>query len=119
MAVANNNTVDSLALVVGNTQVETPVVIAPSAIRHDQLMYHDLPTLTMLKKEMSDLRYSKKKPKQGGWDYSTASKKIDNWVIDTSLKVVLSVHQLMIFLQAYSYSYAQEEMRKFFFPTKM
>ena len=36
MAVANNNTVDSLALVVGNTQVETPVVIAPSAIRHDQ-----------------------------------------------------------------------------------
>ena len=75
-------------------------------------MHHDLPTLAMLKNEMSNLRYPKKKPKEGGWRYSTAAKKIDSWVKDTSGGIVLSVHQLMIFLQAYSY--AQLDMRKSF-----
>ena len=63
---------------------------------------------------MSDLRYtySKKKPKEGGWAHSIASKNIDNWVKDTSGGIVLSVHQLMIFLQAHSY--AQLDLHKSF-----
>ena len=56
--------------------------------------------------------YSKNKPKEGRWAHSTASKNIDSWVKDTSGGIVLSVHQLMIFLQAYSY--AQLDMRKSF-----
>ena len=48
------------------TQVDPLVAIAPGA------------TLAMLKNAMSDLRYSKNKPKEGGWGYSTASKNIDN-----------------------------------------
>jgi len=67
-------------------------------------MHHDLPTLAMLKNDMSDIRYiySKKKPKEGRWAHSTAPKNIDSWVKDTSGGIVLSVHQLMIFLQAHS-----------------
>ena len=76
--------------------------------------HHDLPTLAMLKNEMSNLRYSKKKPKEGGWAHSIAADNIDTWQIITRSEENddLSVHQLMIFLQAYSY--AQEDMHKSF-----
>ena len=73
-------------------------------------------TLAILKQEMSDLRYmySKKKPKEGGWAYSIASKNIDNWQIITRSEEIddLSVHQLMFFLQAHSY--AQLDLHKYF-----
>jgi hypothetical protein len=83
-------------------------------IHHNQPMHHDLPTLAMLNNEMSKLRYPnpKKKPKEGRWANSTAAETIDSWVKDTSGGIVLSVHQLMIFLQAYSYD--QLDMRKSF-----
>ena len=63
---------------------------------------------------MSDLRYSKKKPKEGGWTHTIASKNIDNWEIVTTSEEIddLSVHQFMIFLQ--TYSYAQLEIRQSF-----
>ena len=90
--------------------------ITPDVIRHNQPMHHDLPTLAMLNNEMSKLRYPnpKKKPKEGGWAHSTAAKNIDNWPIITRSEEIddLSVHQLMIFLQAYSYD--QLDMRKSF-----
>ena len=56
--------------------------------------------------------YSKNKPEEGRWAHSTAAKNIDSWGKDTSGGIVLSVHQLKIFLQAYSY--AQLEMRQSF-----
>ena len=78
--------------------------ITPDVIRHNQPMHHDLPTLAVLKNEMSKLRYPKKKPKEGGWAHSTAAENIDNWPIITRSEEIddLSVHQLMIFLQAHS-----------------
>ena len=50
------------------------------------------PTLATMNKTVSDIRHSNNKPEEGNWEHSTASK---------SVKVVLSVHQLMIFSQAY------------------
>ena len=96
----------------GINQTSLAVLFAPPPPLEDTL--NDLPTLAILKNKMSDLRfmYSKNKPKEGSWGYSTAAKNIDSWVKGTSGGIVLSVHQLMIFLQAYSY--AHEEMRKSF-----
>ena len=99
------------------TTTTTPTRQSHSPQRADEItvIRHDLPTLAILKHEMSDLRYtySKKKPKEGGWAHSIAAKNIDNWVKDTSGGIDdLSVHQLMIFLQAHSY--AQLDLHKSF-----
>ena len=60
------------------TTTTTPTRQSHSPQRADEItvIRHDLPTLAMLKNEMSNLRYSKKKPKEGGWAHSTAAKKL-------------------------------------------
>ena len=85
---------------------------------HDQLMHDDqhnnLPTLAMLKNTMSYLRYSNNKQKKVVGNILLHPKILTagSKILLVRMLLDLSVHQLMIFLQAYSY--AQEEMNSHF-----